>query len=325
MGVTIMKKLILGIDLGGTKIATILADAEGNIENRVELKTEAEKGPQTVIDNVLKSVDGVIDNTDRQNILGIGIGSPGPLDQESGVVLSAGNLGWKNVPIKDILEKRYGLNAYLENDANAAALAEYAFGAGRGSKNLLYITVSTGVGGGIIIDGKVYSGSHGMAGEIGHITIDPQGPPCNCGNNGCLEVFASGTGLVRRTREAIMQGAETSIMAMVDGDLNKITALTVEKAALSGDAFSKEMWDSTGDYLGIGLASLINVLDPELLVMGGGVSKAGELLFAPMRKTISKRLFQGVAYQVKIVRAELGKDVGTLGAVAVALNRQKIV
>ena len=192
-----MKKYILGVDLGGTKIATVLTDLSGKILERVEVPTEASKGQDVVIQNIIQSVDMVLAETgvSTDEVIGLGIGSPGPLDRKTGVVLEAPNLGWKNVPIRDILQERYNVPVYLENDANAAGLAEQKFGAGRGRDYVLYVTVSTGVGGGIILGGRIYDGAHGIAGEVGHITIDADGPACNCGGIGCLEAFASGTGL----------------------------------------------------------------------------------------------------------------------------------
>lgn len=321
-----MKKYIIGVDLGGTKVATVLADTCGSILARAELPTEAARGQDAVINNIFQSVDMVLAEKEvrTDEVLGLGIGSPGPLDAEAGIVLEAPNLGWKDVPIRDILQERYMVPAYLENDANAAGLAEQRFGAGRGAKYLLYVTVSTGVGGGIILDGSVYHGAHGIAGEIGHIAIDSEGPACNCGSMGCLEAFASGTGLVRRTIEAIKSGAKTKISDMVDGDLDKITAVTIAEAANEGDGFAIEMYKSVGRYLGVGLASIINFMDPDVIVIGGGLTKSADLFFDEMRKTIDERAFKAAAEKVKILQAELGGDVGTLGAVAVVMDASGI-
>lgn len=317
-----MKKYIIGVDLGGTKIATVLTDLCGKILGRGELATEARCGQDAVIENVFKSVDMVLAKThvSTDEVIGLGIGSPGPLDAQSGVVLEAPNLGWENVPIRDILQERYNVPVYLENDANAAGLAEQRFGAGRGSDYLLYVTVSTGVGGGIIVHGSAYQGAHGIAGEIGHIAIDPEGPLCNCGSTGCLEAFASGTGLVRRSITAIEAGAKTKVTDMVDGDLSKVTAITLAEAARSGDEFAIDMYKSVGRYLGIGLASIVNFMDPEVIVIGGGLSKSADLFFDEIRKTINARAFKAAAEKVKIVRSELGGDVGTLGSVAVVMD-----
>ena len=309
---------IIGIDLGGTKIATVLTDTEGAIIKRVEEATNAHEGQDAVIERIKETVYKVLDP--GKDVVGIGIGSPGPLDLENGVVLKTPNLKWDNVPIRDILEEEFGITTYLENDANAAAAGEYRFGAGKGARNLIYITVSTGIGSGIIIDGKVYRGAHGIAGELGHTIIDPNGPICGCGQRGCLEAFASGTGLARRAILELQLGVESIIRELVEGDLQKVTARTLEDAALKGDEFALNMWESTGDYLGIGMTNVINFLDPEMIIIGGGVSKAGELLFEPMRRSIKKRAIESAASKVKIVPAALGKDVGTLGAVSVVIE-----
>lgn len=321
-----MKKYIIGVDLGGTKIATVLTDACGKILGRGELATEADRGQDAVIENVFKSVDMVLAETciSTDEVIGLGIGSPGPLDAQSGVVLEAPNLGWENVPIRDILQERYNVPVYLENDANAAGLAEQRFGAGRGSRHVLYVTVSTGVGGGIILDGKAYQGAHGIAGEIGHIAIDPEGPLCNCGSTGCLEAFASGTGLVKRATTAIKTGAKSKVLDMVGGDLSKVTAVTLAEAARSGDEFAIDMYKSVGRYLGVGLASIVNFMDPEVIVIGGGLSKSADLFFEEMRKTINERAFKAAAEKVRVVRSELGGDVGTLGSVAVVMDACEI-
>lgn len=316
-------KYAVGIDLGGTKIATVLTDLTGKIVNKVEVETRAHEGKDAVLKRINNTVYQVMEPSGitRDDLAGIGIGSPGPLDPERGVVLRAPNLKWKEeVPLRDVVKDEFQVATYLDNDANAAAAGEYRFGAGKGCKNLIYVTVSTGVGSGIIVDGKVYRGAHGTAGELGHTIVDPAGPQCGCGKHGCLEAFSSGTAIARRTVAAIREGNKSIIPELVGDDLEKITSKTVAEAAHLGDELACQMWESAGDYLGIGMANVINFLDPEMIIIGGGVSKVGELLFEPMRRSIAKRAIESVAKRVKIVPAALGSDVGSLGAVSIALE-----
>lgn len=321
-----MRKFIVGIDLGGTKIATVLTDCTGKVLSRCELPTEASSGQDAVIQRIIKSVDEVTkeQQVPKDELLGMGIGSPGPLNHKAGIILEAPNLGWKNVPIRDILEGHFGVPVHLENDANAAALAEYRFGAGKGASNLLYMTVSTGVGGGIVINGRIYRGTHGTAGEIGHIIVEPNGPRCNCRNLGCLESMASGTGLVNRTVKEILDGTDTMLTSMVDGDLVRITAVTIAEAARLGDELSIRMYESVGEYLGIGIVSLFNVLDPEVIIIGGGMTKSSDLFADVMLRTIKTRGFETMVEYMKVVWAKLGDDVGTLGAVAVVMEAENL-
>jgi glucokinase len=303
-----VNKYILGIDLGGTKIVALVADKEGKIIKKGKTPTFAEEGPRTVIGRIIDLTKEVLSSSKLglKELLGIGICSPGPLDTEKGVVFFAPNLpGWKNVPLKDLLEKEFNIPVYVENDANAAVLGEKWLGAGKRKKHIVYLTVSTGIGGGIIVNGEILHGATDSAAEVGHMTILPEGPQCNCGKKGCLEALASGTAIARRA--------------------NSSSAEEVYKAALKGDKKALGVIEEAARYLGLGIANLVNVLNPEVVVIGGGVSKMGELLFSVVRETVAKEALEVPAKAVKIVPAQLGDEVGALGAVRVVLNRHHLL
>lgn len=320
---TMGKSLVVGIDLGGTKIATAAADLGGSLLSKVIKPTCPERGIDAVVDTIVASVKDAVDSAGVSigDIRSIGIGTPGPVDPETGTVIFAPNLMWQNVPIVQMLQGILALPVCLENDANVAGLGEYRFGAGRGSKNMVYITVSTGVGGGIILDGKIHAGSFGTAGEVGHMTIVSDGPLCGCGNQGCLEALAAGPAIARKARACILHGQDTIIKDMVGGCVEDITAKTVGEAALAGDILAKEIIDKTGEYLGIGVANLINIINPDTIVIGGGVSNMGELLLMPLRRAAKRRAIKAAFEKVRIVKAELASEAGLVGAVCLALGQ----
>lgn len=312
---------IIGVDLGGTKVRAVLADGSGNLLARKEMATEASKGQEKVIDNIVKVINGVMKGTDSGQIVGLGIGAPGPLNPRTGVVYSPPNLpGWENVPLRDILEKRLGIPVYVGNDANLAALGEYTFGAGKDYRYLVYLTISTGIGGGIIEDGRILDGAKGAAGEVGHMTIEAFGPRCNCGNYGCWEVLASGTGIRRRAIEMLQGGRESLLTELSEGDLEKVTAELVEKAARKGDPAAQELLHQTGLYLGVGITNILHLFNPEIVVLGGGVSQIGELIMKPMREEVERRAMPAFRQNVPIVYTDLKGDVGLYGAVAIVLQ-----
>jgi glucokinase len=312
---------IIGVDLGGTKVRAVLADGKGNLLARKEMSTEASKGQEKVIDNIVKVINGVMKDADSGQIVGLGIGAPGPLNPRTGVVYSPPNLpGWNNVPLRDFLEKRLGIPVYVGNDANLAALGEYTFGAGRDYRYLVYITISTGIGGGIIEDGRILDGAKGAAGEIGHMTIEAFGPRCNCGNYGCWEVLASGTGIRRRAIELLQGGRESLLSELSGGDLEKITAEMVEKAARKGDAAALELISQTGTYLGVGVTNILHLFNPEIVVLGGGVTHMGELILKPLQEEVNRRAMPAFRENVPVVLTDLKGDVGLYGAVAIVLQ-----
>lgn len=311
----------VGVDVGGTKILTGLVTDAGEVVRRHRIHTPQE-GPEAVADAIADSVSHVLAGLPRVEVCGVGVGVPGPLNPETGVVYQPPNLrGWDTVPLGDLLSARIALPVRLENDADAAAIGEWWAGAGRGVSDLVYITVSTGVGGGIIVAGSLVRGVSGTAGEVGHMTIDPDGPRCHCGNTGCLEMLASGPAIARMAADAIRAGRSTTMLDLAGGDPDSVTAKTVADAARAGDPLAGEIYERAGTYLGIGIANLLNLLNPARIIIGGGVSKAGSLLFDPARRTARQRAFERPARDAEIVPAGLGDDAGAIGAAATAFLR----
>ena len=317
-----LEQLVIGIDLGGTKIHTALVDGSGRIVLHDHRETQASEGRQAVLNRMLAASRRIKAQAEAAGtpVAAVGIGSPGPLDVTQGVVLNPPNLpGWNGVPLKRLIEEGLGLPAFLENDANAAALGEHRFGAGRGVAHMIYVTAGTGIGGGLILDGKLYHGAAGMAGEIGHMTILPNGPLCGCGNRGCLEAMASGRAIAQRAQERLTRAVPARMAALVAGDPQRITAELVTEAAKQGDDEAQEILSEALSYLGIGMANLVNLFNPQLIVIGGGLTNLGETLFDTVRRAIDRHALAGPAQAVRVMPAELADNVGVLGAAALAL------
>ena len=312
-----MKNFIVAVDLGGTQIRSALCSVEGKILKR-DARQTAPIGTETAFSRIVVSIRTVVD--DWSDVRAIGICAPGPLDPWQGIVLEAPNLpGMDGFPLKASLEKEFGVPAFVGNDANVAALGECRYGAGRGARSMIYITLSTGIGGGIVDDGKLFLGWRGFAGEVGHQTIDVNGPVCNCGNVGCLEVMAAGPAIVRDVREALRAGRESKIRAMVNGDLDKITGVIITQAAQAGDALAREIYARAGRYYGFGLVNLLHNFDTQLFVLGGSVAvHAWDFIYPTMIDVLDKHSFKSMRQGVQVVRAQLGDDVGLLGAAALA-------
>jgi glucokinase len=316
------EQLVIGIDLGGTKINTALVDGSGTIVAHDYRETQAAEGQQAVLDRMLAASRRMKVQAEAAGtpVAAVGIGSPGPLDVTQGVVLNPPNLpGWNGVPLRRLIEEGLGLPAFLDNDANAAALGEHCFGAGRGVAHMIYVTASTGIGGGLILDGKLYHGASGMAGEIGHMMLFPNGPLCGCGNRGCLEALASGRAIAQRAQERVSRALPTRMVDLAGGDPERITAELVAEAARQGDHEAQEILAEAMSYLGIGVANLVNLFNPQLIVIGGGLTNIGEMLFDTVRRAVDRHAFAGPAKTVRIVPAELADNVGVLGAAALAL------
>ena len=311
-----MKNYVVGVDLGGTKISTALADLAGNVLAQSIIPTNAHEGEERVLERIIKSIQTVIAEGEvtLEEIKGIGIGSPGPLDSRKGIIITTPNLPFSNFNLVKPLVEKFNVPVFLDNDANVAAIGEYMLGAGKGKKNMVYFTVSTGVGGGAIVDGNICRGNTSNALEIGHMTVSPFGPRCGCGNIGCLEALSSGTAIGKRGQEAVNSKVETSLR-----NYEKVTSYEVFKEAEKGDAVAKDIIDEALTYLGIGVANAISIFDPEMVVIGGGVSKAGEIVFETVREVVNKRCFKAMAESCEIVPAGLGTDAGVIGAVALAL------
>ncbi|OPY55733.1 MAG: Glucokinase [Pelotomaculum sp. PtaU1.Bin035] len=249
----------------------------------------------------------------------VAVGVPGPLDTARGVIRFAPNLGWRDVPLKRILEEQISMKVILDNDANLAALGEHIFGVGRGQENMVYVTVSTGVGGGLILGGRLYRGSSDGAGEIGHITVQPEGPLCTCGARGCLEAVSSGTAIAREARCLVERGGGQNILAQAGGNPAGISAAVVAAAAAGGDPEAGSIISLAARFLGIGVASIINLLNPGMVVLGGGVMEIGEPIWRHVRLEVEARALETSRTRAQIVPAGLGRRAGVLGAVALAL------
>lgn len=315
---------IIGVDLGGTNIVVGAMSADGSRQfamHSTPTPPRSEGSSERVVERMIEMVEVTIAETltetgaTRNNILGVGIGAPGPLDRENGVVIIAPNLGWHNLPLRDLISDAVRLPATLDNDANCATYGEWWVGAARGARNVVGITIGTGIGGGLIIDGKLYHGSSDVAGEIGHMTIDQTGRRCGCGNYGCLEAYASGPNIAERAREALRSGEISELPSMVGGDLERITAATVYEAAHKGDLVAREVVRDTAKFLGVGLANLLNVFNPDVVVVAGGVTQAGDALFEPLRAEVRRRAFKPAVAACRIVPGELPGTAGVIGAV----------
>jgi glucokinase len=280
--------------------------------------TQGEAGAGDVLDRLVGLAERVMTETLREvagaEIVGVGVGAPGPLDTKRGIVLLTPNLGWVDLPLRQIIRDRLGLPAALDNDANCAVLGEWWVGAARGSRPAVGITIGTGIGGGLILDGKLYHGASDVAGEIGHTTIDVEGRRCKCGNYGCLEAYASGPNIALRAVEEIQAGAVSMLPSLVGGDLKKVTAQTVYRAAKDGDELALEVVNDTARFLGVGIGNLLNVFNPEVVVVMGGVTLAGDHLFVPLRRETARRAFKPAVAACRIVPGELSGTAGVYGA-----------
>jgi glucokinase len=313
--------LFLGVDLGGTKILTAVVNAQGKILSRDHSVTPAAEGPKAVIPAMLDSMASALNQAGKNvpEISAVGIGAAGLSNPRTGVLFTSPNLpGWRDVPLKGIIEKKLGKKTFLINDANAAALGELCFGAARNACNFIYLGLGTGIGAGIVVDGKICTGAAGTAGEVGHMVIHDDGPRCNCGNRGCWETLASGGALARDARDKIKEGARTSILDYAAGDTEKIDAEVIQKAAQDGDSLAGELIARIAYYLGVGLANLINIFNPEMIVIGGGLSNMGDMLLGPACEEAGRRAFKQAYRVVRFARAELGRNSGVLGAAALA-------
>lgn len=311
------KKYVVGVDLGGTKIYTALVDLEGNIVNEKVVETLAEEGQEAVSERILDTIANVIAGVDNELIKAIGVGSPGPLDAKKGIIFEPSNLPFKNYEIVRTIKDRFNLPTYLDNDANVATLAEFMFGAGKGTENMVYITVSTGIGGGAIINGKLYRGHTANALEVGHMTVSKEGPRCGCGNVGCAESFASGTAIGKRAKEAVASKVVTSLKKY-----NNVTAKEVFMEAAEGDAEAKRILDNALYYLGITVGNVMSHLDPEKVVMGGGVINGGDVVIETVKKVVAERCLSVFAENCSIEKAKLGGQAGVLGAAALAITEK---
>jgi glucokinase len=309
--------LACGVDVGGTKIAGGVIDEDGTIVE--ELRVESPATDAEAIEEAIASL--VTELSSRHDISAVGVGAAGYIDKARAVVMFAPNIAWRNVDLKAELEKRIDLPVVIENDANAAAWGEFRYGAGHDVDDLLLVTVGTGVGGGVVLDGELYRGAFGVGAEIGHMRVVPNGILCGCGNHGCFEQYASGNALVREARVSARGGSllARNLLDLAGGDPDKITGPLITEAARSGDPFAVEQLAELGKWLGEGIASLTAILDPAVVVIGGGVSEAGELLLAPTRAAFAAQLTgRGHRPSLEIRKARLGNRAGLIGAADLA-------
>jgi len=320
-----MSTNVVGVDMGGTKILSAVIDAEGNILGTAKLSTKADEGTSAVIDRISESIQRAIDksNVDNASIQAIGIGAPGPLDPETGVVIFAPNLGWRDVPLKAELEARTGVSTFVDNDVNVGTLGEHAFGAAQGIENVVGIFVGTGIGGGIILKGELFHGASKTAGEVGHIIVKADGPRCGCGTRGCLEALASRTAMAKQFRKAIKKNGKKSVLTkLTNGDLSVIRSGVLAKAIRANDKLTLKVFKKVTKYLGIGIGSIVNFLNPEMSVLGGGVVEALDDTFIDNIRTYAEKYaLPNTLNGVQIVRAKLGDNSGILGAAALARQR----
>jgi len=322
---------IIGVDLGGTNIVSLLMSQDGKILARDTRRSLGKEGKERTISQMVASVREILREGERlkvfsKSILGVGIGSPGPLNTKEGVIHFAPNLpGWIEVPLIQILRDELNLPIFLENDANAAALGEWWLGAGKNVDNLVLLTLGTGIGGGIIIEGEVLHGAWDTAAEIGHMIIHEGGLICGCGKQGCLEAYASATGVVKRTLAAIEEGEKTLLINLVENRLEDITCELIFKTAEKGDSLAKWIVEETARYLGIGIASIVNIINPEMVIFSGGMTAAGDLLFKPVRKYAQENALAAAIKEVKIVPAALGGNAGAIGAAATVLKKKGLL
>jgi len=320
-------KPVVAVDIGGTKIISAVIAGDGRMLSRVHSLTLAQEGPKKVIGRLVETVKRSIGKADLQiSMIGsICVAAAGIIDHNKGLITEAPNLpGWHNIPLRNIIAVELDTPVFLLNDASAAALGEHRLGAGQGLDHLIYLTVSTGIGGGIIINGELYNGADGCAAEIGHMILQVDGPACKCGQRGCLEALASGTAIARMARERLAKGEQSILTGMV-GSIKSVTSELVSVAARKGDAFACGVIDSAAGYLGIGLANLVNIFNPQMIIIGGGVSRMGEMLLKPTRKAMKAHAFTLPGRTVHVVRPGLGLDAGLMGAAVYARQKGEVM
>lgn len=309
---------VVAVDLGGTQIRAGLVQ-DGRLLRRAARPTAPERGVDAVIESIVAIVRQMWAEAGQTGLV-VGVASPGPLDPRTGIVFEAPNLpGWYNVPLGERLCQALQVPVVIGNDANCAALGEHQFGAGRGIRNLCYVTLSTGIGGGVILENELFEGTAGAAAEVGHMTLDLHGPRCNCGNIGCWEVLASGTAIARQAHAAIASGRPTLISQLAAGA--PVAAAHVTEAAHQGDPLARELLEQAGTITGFGLVNLAHLFDPDLIILGGGVTHAGDFLLRPARAIFDAYAMPNYRRTCRIVLAALGDDVGLYGAAALATRR----
>jgi len=312
----VANRSFVGVDIGGTKVAAGLVDAMGEISSFKRVPMISNSSAEDGLKAVLSAIEQVLPNHAAE-VASIGICAPGPLDPKAGIILNPPNVPcWRNFPLATSVQKTYGVPVKVDNDANAAALAEARWGAARGYCNVFYATIGTGIGTGILFDGKIYHGRTGSAGEGGHVSIDYRGPLCSCGKPGCIEVLASGTALAKRAREKVAAGEKSLMLELASGSLDGITGEVIGKACAAGDALANQIVGETTEIVALWLGNMIDVLDPEVIVIGGGAAALFEPFLDHLRELIPKLTVNPFAAEVPILRARYGADSGIAGGAA---------
>ncbi|NLV43539.1 MAG: ROK family glucokinase [Candidatus Hydrogenedentes bacterium] len=318
-----MSNVIIGVDLGGTNVKTAIVSEDRKIIAKESRPTGASDGPGAIMDLMAESVFDLmrVNGLEMSQALAAGFGAPGPMNWQTGIVYSPPNLaGWKNVPLAAEMTKRLGVPCYVDNDANVACYGEYWLGAGQGAESIVVFTLGTGVGGGIVVFGRLLRGIDGTAAELGHITVQRDGRLCGCGARGCLEAYASVTGMTRTATEG-WEAAETTLKHLSGGDPEALTGKMIYEAAAAGDQYALHVFHETAVWLGLGAASMVNALNPERIVLCGGMINAGDMLFDTVRETVMANAFEVPAKRCRILPAGLGSDSGVIGCAGCALAR----
>ena len=316
-----MKKVAIGVDIGGTSVKLGVVDGAGKLLMRDNFSTKELKGRKAMIKKLVECIQALVKQAEAKGmkVRGVGVGAPGPIEVEKGFVYFFPNIpGWKNTPFKQLLEKRLKMPVRIDNDANAMALGEYLFGAGKGADSLVALTLGTGIGGGIVMNGKLFHGHTYSAAEMGHMVINEKGPLCACGNRGCVETYVGNGYFAAEVKRRLNAGAKSILSQWIKkGEV--LTPLLVKQAAWKGDDFSKKMWEETAEHLATALAALVNILNPERIVIGGGISQQAGVLFKPLIRALNRKAFPIAVRSVKVVPAKLGADAGLIGAAALIL------
>jgi glucokinase len=319
-------KFTIGVDLGGSKIGAALVNNSGDITEYIKSPTNAQQGKDVVINRIKETIKQLINQSgvNVDNISGIGIGVPGQLDARTGIVYSAPNLpGWKEVPICRIIEEEFQLTVALENDANVAAWGEKIFGVAKGVKDMICLTLGTGIGGGLIFNGKIYHGNKFAAGEVGHIIVNKDGPPCNCGGYGCLETYSSATGIRDRISDKVKKLNKNKYNSLSKSDIDNISLSDIFKRARQGDPLVKDIVEDAIEYLGVGITILVNLLNPKMIVLVGGIANEGDKLLVPVKNYVFGRAMKIMLEDLQIVLGKLKGQAGVLGAAALLCSSDK--
>ncbi len=315
------EKYAVGVDLGGTNIKIGIVSQKGKLIEKISLSSKAEGGPDKVVKQIKIGIEEIL-SKNKKKIRGIGIGSPGVVSVKKGTVENPPNFpGWTKINLGSIISKEFDVDCHVENDANAAAIGEMIFGAGKRHNSFVMITLGTGVGGGIILNRKLYRGEIGAAGEVGHITINYQGPRCNCGSFGCIEAYAGNNYLTSQVKKDLAVSSNSKIIKMVKNNLNLVSPIVIQRAAEEGDEFAKSVINNMGEQIGSALASVSNLLDVSTFIIGGGVSGFGKPLFTAINKSLVERVITSLRNRVKVLPAKLKNEAGIKGASALVFYK----